>query len=76
MNEQEITIYLNAALDQEACKATLTAALVSRVESLFQQGIPQSQICESLEILCEDEFQLNDDVIFEVIEWIYSGQLT
>ena len=75
MKEQEITLYLNAALDQEACKATLRAALLSRVESLFQQGIAQALICDSLEILCDDEFQLNDDVIFEVMEWIYSGQL-
>lgn len=69
MTADEISGYLSAALDQEACKDTLRAALVSRVESLAQRGIEDSIIVRQLEELCEDPYQINDDVIREVIAW-------
>ena len=74
MTTDEISGYLSAALDQEACKDTLRAALVSRVESLEQRGITHTVILAGLEELCADPYQINDDVIEEVIAWVETGK--
>lgn len=69
----EYSIYLSAALDQEACKATLLSALVSRVDGLRLRGVSDEQICTALYQLSLDPYQMNDDVIVDVMEWIRSG---
>ena len=70
MSNQELEDYLSDALDQEACKKTLTEALQSRVNSLQQRGIPTIKIIACLENLSDDPYQLNDDVIRDVMDWI------
>lgn len=70
MLTSEIQLYLSDALDQEACKKTLTEALQSRVRALQAMDIPDATIITCLEDLAEDTYQLNDDVILDVIEWI------
>ena len=75
MSETEIQVYLSEALDQEACKATLIAALESRVCSLQDLGISNREIINSLENLCDDPYQINDDVIFVVIENLVIGEI-
>ena len=74
MTNDEIVGYLSAALDQEACKATLRSALISRFVSLRQRGIPQQVLFENLERMCQDIYQINDDVILEVIDWASDNQ--
>ena len=70
MSDNEIKTYLSAALDQEACKDTLRAALISRVKSLRTRGIaPQTLLC-NLKSMCKDLYQINDDVIVEVMKWV------
>ena len=66
MSDDEIKAYLAAALDQEACKATLRAALVSRVDSLRARGISAHTLIFNLQSMSEDLYQINDDVILEV----------
>ena len=68
MSDHEITRYLAAALDQVACKDTLRAALRSRVDALSARGITQPTLIGNLRRMCADVYQLNDDVILEVIE--------
>ena len=75
MKNDEIQIYLSDALDQEACKPTLTQALLSRVRALQDLHIPNSIIITCLEDLCDDPHQLNVDVIEDVIESIYISEL-
>jgi len=70
LSHTEIESYLAAALDQEACKKTLTEALMSRVMALQGEGISDIAIIVSLEELCDDPQQINDDVIDAVIEWM------
>ena len=76
MHNQEIQVYLSDALDQEACKKTLTEALQSRVTTLQQQQVSDTVIIDALENLSEDAYQLNDDVILDVIEWILIRAMT
>lgn len=64
----DIQIYLAEALDQEACKPTLTQALLSRVAELQNLNISNEMIIHCLEDLCEDPYQINVDVIEDVIE--------
>lgn len=75
MSDHEIQTYLSQALDQEACKDTLTTALNSRILSLQNWGIPTARILDSLETLHEDPYQINDDVIFTVIETLVIASL-
>lgn len=75
MTNHEVQQYLSDALDQEACKKTLTEALTSRVSELQDSGISQSVIINCLEDLCDDPYQLNDDVIVDVIETILISSL-
>ena len=70
MSNEQIEIYLSAALDQEACKATLTTALVSRVAALHEGGTAVTTRVECLENLCDDPAQLNGDVIESVMDWM------
>lgn len=75
MSTAEIEAYLSAALDQEACKDTLTAALVSRVSALCERGIAVITLIVCLENLCDDPGQINEDVIENVIEWMLAGRI-
>lgn len=75
MTPHEISAYLSAALDQEACRETLKAALVSRVVSLRARGIPDFTVCQCLENLCHDAYQLNADTIIEVVAWMSNGDV-
>lgn len=70
MTIEQVEAYLSAALDQEACKQTLTEALVSRVVALQAAGITAITLIECLENLCEEPDQLNRDVIENVMDWI------
>lgn len=70
MPNDDIQQYLSDALDQEACKKTLTESLQSRVIELQNKQVSNATIIECLENLSEDTYQLNDDVITDVIEWI------
>jgi hypothetical protein len=67
MSDNEIQVYLSMSLDQEACKATLLAALKSRVDALRDKGVPDSTIVTCLENLIEASYQMNDDVIEDMI---------
>ena len=67
--------YLSDALDQEACKKTLIEALQSRVSRLQDLGISDAIIIERLEDLCDDPYQINDDVIIYVIESLLLSRL-
>ena len=73
MSQAKIQIYLSDALDQEACRATLLAALQSRVASLQHSGIPDAIIMDCLECLHDEPYQMNNDVILEVMELILIG---
>lgn len=75
MQHHEIQIYLSDALDQEACKLTLTQALLSRVTALQDLNIVNTTIITCLENLCDDPHQLNVDVIEDVIESIYLSEI-
>jgi hypothetical protein len=75
MQNDNIQEYLSDALDQEACKPTLTEALMSRVIALQDLDIPNSTIITCLENLCDDPYQLNVDVIEDVIESILISAL-
>ncbi|MAU10038.1 MAG: hypothetical protein CL607_09475 [Anaerolineaceae bacterium] len=68
MTRNDMIRYLAAALDQEACKATLMAALWSRVDALRDKDIADRQIISSLNAISDDPYQLNEDVICDVIE--------
>ena len=68
LSDAEITTYLSGALDQVACKDTLRGALLSRVDSLASQGISSRIICRNLVHMCEDPYQINDDVIREIVD--------
>ena len=68
MTRDDMTLYLSAALDQEACKATLMAALWSRVDTLRDKHMADNQIIDLLQAIGDDPYQLNEDVIYEVIE--------
>jgi len=70
MLNDDIELYLSQALDQEACKKTLTGALQSRVIALQQAQVPNNRIINCLENLGEELYQLNGDVILDVIEWM------
>ena len=70
MTMNDIKAYLADALDQEACRATLIAALWSRVDQLRSQNVTDKKIITSLQAMGDDPFQLNVDVIDEVIESI------
>ena len=70
MIDNEIQVYLSAALDQEACKATLLAALKSRVDALRRLDVPDQTILTCLENLIEVQYQINEDVIEEMIELV------
>jgi hypothetical protein len=70
MSSEQREAYLAAALDQEACKATLTAALRSRVVALHQGGAAIVTLIECLENLGDDPDQLNRDVIEDVMDWM------
>jgi hypothetical protein len=76
MLNEDIQTYLSDALDQEACKPTLTQALVSRVATLQDQNISAATCILCLENLCDDPYQLNVDVIEDVIESIIIESLT
>lgn len=75
MTHAKIRIYFSDALDQEACKKTLIEALESRVTRLQNRGISDETIIECLEDLCEDPYQINDDVIVHVIESILLSRM-
>lgn len=68
MTRDDIKLYLSAALDQEACKATLMAALWSRVDVLRDKHLADNQIIDLLQSISADPYQLNEDVVYEVIE--------
>lgn len=70
MLNDDVQLYLSQALDQEACKKTLTGALQSRVIALQQAQVSNKRIIDCLENLSAETYQLNGDVIFDVIEWI------
>ncbi|MEQ8673696.1 MAG: hypothetical protein RLP44_11955 [Aggregatilineales bacterium] len=74
MTDEAIQTYLSAALDQEACKKTLTEALESRVIALQKREITATTIITCLKALCDDPFQINDDVIYDVIEGLHLSQ--
>lgn len=69
MSPEQIEAYLSEALDQEACKRTLTDALISRVVALQMSGVRLISLIECMENLCEEPDQLNHDVIETVMEW-------
>ena len=75
MTDEAIQGYLSAALDQEACKKTLIAALESRVAQLQARGISDTRIIASLKHLSDEPFQMNDDVIEDVLESIILTKL-
>ncbi len=75
MLKADIQIYLAEALDQEACKPTLTQALLSRVTELKALNIDHTTIINCLDDLCEDPYQINVDVIEDVIESIVIATL-
>ena len=83
MQNDDVQVYLSDALDQEACKPTLTEALLSRVIALQDLDILNITIIACLENLCDDPYQLNDDVIeltsfeYKIIEFlmIRAGQV-
>ncbi len=75
MSDDEVQVYLAAALDQEACKATLTAALESRVTALQRLDISNARILTGLQNLCDAPYQMNDDVIYDVIELVMIASL-
>ena len=68
-------VYLSDALDQEACKKTLIEALQSRVSCLQHLVVSDTIIIECLEDLCDDPYQINDDVIIYVIESLLLSKL-
>lgn len=68
MTSDDMQTYLADALDQEACKNTLIMALESRVKHLQDEGVATQNIIERLEELCDDAYQINDDVILYVME--------
>lgn len=70
MLNDDIQLYLSEALDQEACKKTLTGALQSRVIALQQAQVSNKRIIDCLDNLSVEDYQLNGDVILDVIEWI------
>jgi hypothetical protein len=70
MRVEQIEAYLSVALDQEACKPTLTQALISRLVALQTGGIAVMALIECLENLCEEPDQLNRDVIENVMDWM------
>lgn len=70
MTTQQIEAYLSAALDQEACKSTLTDALVSRIVALRKKEIALLTLIGCLENMCEQPGQLNSDVIENVVDLI------
>lgn len=72
---KHIEAYLSAALDQEACKPTLTAALISRVVALHEAGTSVMTLLECLENLCDDPAQLNADVIEDVMDWMLAEMI-
>jgi hypothetical protein len=71
----DMQIYLSAALDQEACRETLCNALISRVVVLRQNGIEADTVIQVLHALCHDPYQINDDVILNVIDLIADGYI-
>ncbi|GIL09120.1 MAG: hypothetical protein BroJett033_6310 [Chloroflexota bacterium] len=73
MTPEQREAYLSAALDQEACKPTLTEALISRVVALRADGAAPLSLIEALENLYEEPDQLNRDVIEAVLEWILAA---
>ena len=75
MSDIQIEIYLSEALDQEACKDPLIAALISRIIALLNQGITITQLVKCLNHLCEDRYQMNDDVIQYVMELLLIGRI-
>lgn len=76
MSPAKIRTYLSDALDQEACKKTLIEALESRVVRLQNHGLSDQIIIEYLEDLCDDPYQINDDVIIHVIESILLSRMS
>ena len=68
MPNNEISTYLSDALDQEACKKTLTEALITRVITLQKQGLSNTQIINHLDSLYDNPYQIHDDIIDFVIE--------
>lgn len=70
MTAAQIEAYLSAALDQEACEPTLTAALLSRVTALRAGGSAAITLLQCLENLCAEPGQLNCDVIEAVADWL------
>ncbi|GAB5426414.1 MAG: hypothetical protein Crog4KO_35610 [Crocinitomicaceae bacterium] len=75
MSPAKMQIYLSDALDQVACKKTLMEALQSRVSRLQNLGTSDRVIIERLEDLCDDPYQINDDVIIHVIESILLSRM-
>ena len=75
MSEFQIETYLSGALDQEACKNTLIDALISRVITLYEQGITTPQLIKCLNHMCKDDYQINDDVIAHVMELLLVGSI-
>ena len=73
MSETQIISYLSMALDQEACKNTLVSALTSRIIALGKENITTPQIINCLDSMCEDIYQINDDVIEYVMELLLVG---
>lgn len=70
MTTTDIQTYLSNALDQEACRDTLITALRSRVVELQTQGISQVTLFNYLQYLANDEYQINDDIIYAVMDML------
>jgi len=70
MTAAQIEAYLSAALDQEACKPTLTAALLSRVAALRAGGVAAITLPQCLENLCDEPGQLNCEIIEAAADWL------
>lgn len=68
MSIEKMRVYLADALDQEACKNTLFMALQSRVQELQLSGVHTKTIIDCLDDLCDDPYQMNDNVIQHVME--------
>lgn len=68
MTDHDTYVYLSAALDQNACKATLVAALTSRVDELQQRGVALTAIVNQLQQIAAEPYQMNDDIIALVLD--------
>lgn len=68
MSDEEIRAYFAPALDPVACKATLHAALISRVDALLARGISKQKLLYILSEMYTDIYLVEDETVLEVLE--------